>query len=141
MNMSFSEIIMKVARDAGLKTIKVDDTYVKCAFGLSAGRSQTVHMVMIGKLGNFTVARIYTPVLEFPGGEIPARVSEGLLRENRNMKVGSFCLEEISGHKILTLHHNMVVETLDPEEFMIVVGSLATTGDRWEHELGGGDRF
>jgi hypothetical protein len=139
--MAFATYLQEVAAQAGLKVLAVKDDYVKCSFALAEGRNHTVHLFAAGQMGGHNIVRITAPVIELPDGKLDPHTALDLLHENANMKIGSFCLEEIQGHKLLTLHHNMVLETLDPQEFLIIVGALAMTGDKWEQQLGGGDRF
>jgi hypothetical protein len=37
--------------------------------------------------------------------------------------------------------HNMLLDDLEPQEFAVVVATLAQTGDDFEKKFGGGDRF
>lgn len=139
--MMFAETIEKVATQAGLKVTVRNPNYVTCGFNLADGRTQLVHLMPIGDLLGQTVVRVSTPVTEMPAGTIPAPVAEGLLLANGSFKVGSFGVVEDGARRVLVFSHNMMLETLDSEEFRTVVATLANIGDEWEKKLGGGDKF
>lgn len=141
MSMAFATYLQEVASQAGLKVLTVQDNYLKCSFALPDGRHHTVHLSPAGELGPHHVVRITTPVLELPHPKFTDQLCQSLLHENGQMKVGSFAIEELQGRRLLTLHHNMILETLDPQELLLVVGALALSGDQWEQQLAGGDRF
>jgi len=138
----FCEVLSRVASQAKLKILQQSDNYVMCQFAFPDQRHQSVHLFYAGELGDQRIASISTPVLELPGGQLPAGVGQGLLEENGRMKIGSFAINSIANKHFLVLQHNMILDTLDPEEFRIVVGTLAVVADNWEKKLGGGeDKF
>jgi hypothetical protein len=139
--MAFATYLQEVAAQAGLKVLTVQEDYLKCSFALPDGRNHTVHLSPAGELGGHQVVRVSTPVLELSEGKLTPQFVESLLRENGQMKIGAFAIEDLQDRQLLILHHNMILDTLDPQEFLIIVGSLALSGDRWEQQLGGGDRF
>ena len=139
--MTFAERIEGIASRAGLNVTARNPSYVTCGFQLAAGRSQMVHLMPAGQLLNQTVVNISTPVIELHAGELPGNVGDGLLAANGNFMIGSFGIVQDSNKRVLMFRHNMILETLDPEEFRAVVATLAHTGDEWERKLGGNDRF
>jgi len=138
--MSFSAKIQQVANQAGLKVVAQNESFVSCGFGLGDGRSQTVHLAPAGDLAGKPVVRISTPVRELPG-DLPQNIANELLQLNTQFKIGSFGVMAGGDKKVLMFAHNMLLDELEPQEFAVVVATLARTGDDFEKKFGGGDRF
>lgn len=138
--MSFASKVEQIASQASLKVVIKNDNFVSCAFGLAGGRSQIVHLAPAGDLAGQAVVRISTPVRELPG-DLPANIANELLRLNTQFKIGSFGVMDGGAQKLLMFTHNMLLDALEPQEFALVVATLAHTGDEYEQKLGGGDRF
>lgn len=138
--MSFANKVQDIANRAGLKVIVQNDDFVTCGFNLAEGRSQAVHLAPAGDLAGQQVVRISTPVQELPG-ELPQNLANQLLTMNTQFKIGSFGIIEASGKRMLMFSHNMVLDALEPQELTIVVATLAQSGDQFEKQFGGGDRF
>ena len=138
--MSFASTVQGIATRAGLQVTVHNHSFVTCAFGLAGGRSQAVHMAPAGDLIGQEVIRISTRVQELPA-DLPAALANQLLKMNTQFKIGSFGVMESSGRRILMFGHNMLLGALEPSEFAIVVATLAQSGDQYEKQFGGGDRF
>lgn len=138
--MSFATKIHSIASRANLKVMIQNDNFVSCGFGLGEGRSQTVHLAPAGELAGKEVVRISTPVRELPG-DLPQNIANELLRLNTQFKIGSFGIMQGGDKRILMFTHNMLLDELEPQEFAVVVATLAHTGDEFEKKFGGGDRF
>ncbi len=139
--MTFQDKVVNVASRAGLKVMVKNPNYIQCSFDLGGGRSQVVHLAPVGDLVGQTVVQISTPVKELPSEPLPAQFADKLLCANGGFKIGCFGIQESLGRRVLMFSHNMILDTLDPEEFKVVVLALAATGDDWEAKLGGEDRF
>ncbi|GEM_PF-4315626 len=136
--MAFADTIQGLASRANVKVVRQSESYVQCVMGLPGGRTQMIHLLEGGDLARHQVVRISTPVTELPPGALPAEVAEGLLKANSTFKIGAFEIVEQGGKRILMFSHNMILDRLEPDELVLILAALATTGDEWEKKLGSG---
>ncbi len=137
----FADTVERLAAKAGLKTVRKNDQHVACLFGFPDGRTQMVHFHPAGEINGHPLVRIATPVAEIPPGQLPAEVADGFLVQHFQFKFGAFGVVDMGTSRLLMLFHNMVLDRLEPDEFSLVIGTLAAAGDTWEQQLGGADRF
>jgi len=137
---TFAGKIRKVASAAGLKIVEATENLVVVNFMLQDGRHQKVFLAPVGELQGYTIVDIWSVVQEVTG-DYPQHFANRLLRENGSHKVGYWGIETIGGHSHLGCHHAMVLDTLDPAEFKVIVLTLAIEADQMEKELQAGDVF
>lgn len=138
---NFAERIHQVAAKAGVKVVEASDSLVVTLFVFADGRTQKVFLAPVGELQGHTIVDVWSVAAEV-SGYFDERLAVRLLRENGNHKVGYWGIESIGDQTYLGCHHALLLETLDPEEFHVVVYTVAVQADELEKELAAGeDRF
>lgn len=138
---NFAQKVSAVAQSAGLKVLESHDNLVVSVFTTEGGRIQKVLFVPMGELAGCNIVGIFSVAAEI-SGEIDPNLAVRLLKENGNHKVGYWGVIEGKDKTLIGIHHDMVLETFDPEEFRVVVPMLAILADQLEKELSPGtDKF
>ena len=138
---NFAQKVRSVAEQAGLKVLEANDNLVVSVFTTEAGRTQKVALVPMGELAGCQIVGIFSVAAELTG-EIDPNLAVRLLKENGKHKVGYWGIIEGTDKTMIGIHHDMVLETFDPEEFRVVVPMLAILADKLEKELSpGADKF
>lgn len=137
----FPERIRQVAEKAGVKIVEASESLVVSQFVFSDGRTQRVFLAPVGELRGQMIVDVWSIASEV-SGYFDERLAVRLLRENGNHKVGYWGIEAIGEQTFLGCHHAMLLETLDAEEFNVIVYTVAVQADELEKELAKeADRF
>lgn len=138
---NFAQKIRTIAEKAGMRILEEDaGDVVAVGFRFSDGRTQLAFLAPVGELKGTTVVDIWSRVMDV-NGDLDQRLANRLLRENGSRKAGYWGIEKVAGVERLGCHHAMVLETLDPDEFKVMVTTVAKSADQLEEELTKKDDF
>ncbi|MBI2299735.1 MAG: hypothetical protein HYU66_12480 [Armatimonadetes bacterium] len=138
---AFVTRIRKLAEQAGFRVLSGDEDYVLAMFQYPGGRTQQVLLHPVGTVQGYPIVEIVSAAKEI-SEDLSAPLANRLLRENGEHSIGYWgIIAGPEGKALIGMHHNMMLDTLDPEELKVIVTALGVRADDLERELSGEDVF
>lgn len=135
----FMKKIKSLCNACEFKYEQTDATGIRMLFEMDNDRSQMVLVNGVETESGKQVVTIQSAVLKLdglPNKMLGKDMAEKLLRENAQMALAKWSIDDVSDGKYLVATSNWYLDTLDPEEFGRSVQVVAGVADELEETLG-----
>lgn len=140
---SYTDLIKEIAGMAGYSVEKKDDSTTSVTFNPDGKRHQIVLISFVGKdlHGNSILSITSTALTLSKGEKLSEKRADYLLRENARLAHGAWAIREEEKDDQLVMTDTQIVETLELEELVASILSVASLSDAMENKMTGEDSF
>ncbi len=128
----FEGTVRRLCEEHGWSPANADGQSAVIRFGMESGRTQSLYIVRYDTTLEFSVP---SGAMFDSDDDIPGALSTAMLRRNAGMKVGFWCIEEISGKRVFSFMHNAEFHLVDSEYFGRLVQIMVLETDAFEEGL------
>lgn len=138
------EKVEQIAKMADIKGQRRDDL-LGFMFALGGGRDQLVYVGEFGETHDgMSVICFFSPCEKvgggFFGGLSKAKAMQ-LLRASANLQFGHFCVMQLGKDEMVCARATQILETMEVQEFLAHISTVAMAADAWEKNAVGSDQF
>lgn len=136
---NFMKKIDALCKECELNYEQTDESGIKLLFHMDDDRTQMVLVNGVQTASGMDVVTIQSAVLKLdglPNQMLGKDMATKLLRENAQMALAKWSIDEVEEGKYLVATSNWYLDTLDPEEFTRSIHVVAGVADDMEKTLG-----
>ena len=139
----YVDLIEKLTKVSGYSVEKKDESTAIVDFVTDEDRHQSVLISYAGKdMHGNSILTITSTAITLPKGErLSEKKADYLLRENAKLAHGAWAIQEGDDGDLLVMSDTQIAETLESEELIASILSVAALSDALENKMTGEDVY